>query len=183
MPATHKFTLLDEWGKPHTYETTAFRPSQGGKLRTRVASLLVQPIAAAFYEISKGGDLAGLRDLAVITTGAVTDANNIPIPAGDPRLAQLQALATDKIKGWMSEIDPSRIASAARDALRDMPEELPFQLLEHTLRDGDAMFAQQNFDAAYERNYSELDAAIWEVVQFNGFLSLAGILRQRPTKP
>lgn len=71
--------------------------------------------------------------------------------------------------------DPGKVALALRSALQSLPPDLIPAILEHTFRDGQMLAAEDNFNAAYERNYGELDRAIWEVVQYNDFLLLPGI--------
>lgn len=74
-----------------------------------------------------------------------------------------------------AEGDAGKVALALRSSLQSLPADLIPAILEHTNRDGSPLSVEAVFDDAYERNYAELDGAIWEVVKYNDFLSLPGI--------
>jgi hypothetical protein len=128
MASKHVFTLPDRDGTPHTYETTAFRPTAGSTLRYRLGGLVSDTILVALFELRRGEDG-----------------------------------------------DAGKIGAALRTSLQSISLELIRDVLSTTMRDGMMIAAEGAFDAAYERNYAELDAAIWEVINYNDFLSLPGI--------
>ena len=145
--AKHTFRLKDRTGKEHVYETTAFRLIPGSAVRAQIAAVVAEPLLVAFYEVMKAGDLRSL--IASVADGSAASA--------------------------LSNVDPARIGGSLRTALQALPASMLPAILENTFRDGQMLSVEDNLDEAYERNYGELDAAIWEVVQYNGFLSLPGI--------
>ena len=76
--------------------------------------------------------------------------------------------------GGLSNLDHTALSGAVRQAgqvlLSDTPPKLVRDLLRRAIRDGKPLASDYDFDAAYTRNYGELLAVLWEVVQRNRFL-------------
>lgn len=99
-PEVHKFTLTDRNGTPHAYETTAFRPSVGSRLRAQIAAFIAEPIVVAVYDAVRGQD---------------TDVGKVAAAA---RMA-LQAMPTDLIPAILDTTFRDGMLMSAEGAFDD----------------------------------------------------------------
>ena len=89
----------------------------------------------------------------------------------------LGGLLAGKAGADLSAIGPA--LGSALLGLRDLG--LIHRILAHTHRDGKPLAgggaSVAHFNSAYQRNYGELLAAVWEVVKYNRFLSLPATMQ------
>jgi hypothetical protein len=164
----HTFKLKDEDGGTHTYVVTRHGARKGSLLRARIAALVAEPIAALIYEAAKLGDIR--KAVAVVVASLAPD-SDLTDPSARAELDRQRAEV-------LAIVNPSALATAARNALISLPEDLIFALFEHVTRDGIPIGAdgyEDTFDLVYAGNYVELESALWEVVTYNRFLSLPAI--------
>ena len=159
-----KFTLKDRNGNVKRYEVVAHDPDEGFALSCQVGGLLSGPLLAVFYELARTGNARMAYAVVVASLAAADEAN-------PPTAEQMQQRAL-----ILEKIAPDRISSSIRAALNDVPVSLARRILCKTSREGRPLLDDESFNDAYARNYGELRAAIWEVIDFNGFFSLQDIL-------
>ena len=163
-----RFTLKDEMGASHKYEVTLHPARKGSLLRARLGALVAEPLAMMVYEVVRVGNVQ--QAIAVMLASLASD-DQLTNPG---KRAEIDAKRAE----IMALVDPAKLAVAVKNALLSLPEDLVFALFEHVTRDGIRIGTsgfEDEFDAAYAANYTELEAALWEVVKANRFLSLPAI--------
>lgn len=160
----HTFTLKDRAGNRHEYVVAPHDPDSGFVLSCQLMAAVSPPILAACYELVRTGD-AQTAFAVVVASLAANDDEHPPTPE-----------ALEKRAAILDKIQPERILPAIREALNSIAPELVRSILSRTTRDGNALSNAGYFQSAYTANYGELRAALWEVVDNNGFFSLLDIL-------
>ena len=148
------FRLIDADGRPHAYEVTLHRASEGMPLMWEIAALV-------------SGPLAGLLSLVaplISAVGGASGGRSLRAIVDDPNV-----LAT--VSAALTGADLTSLGRSLQLALAQPGNSaLVMRLLSQTTRDGVALDSPVAFDAAYTANYLELAHAVWEVVLANRFL-------------
>lgn len=157
----HSFTLRGRDGHDHAYTAQLHPGLEGASIHFRLASLGLEPLGRILQQA------LGMEELLAALEGD-KDAEDMP-------LAQLLA----KARGTM---DLAAVGSDLRAALRGDVDMVAMtrDILAFTTRDGKKLSQELHFSAAYRGNYTEMDLALWRVVQLNGFLPLPAGKQSEP---
>lgn len=150
------FRLVDADGRPHAYEVTLHRASEGMPLMWEIAALVAGPLAGLLSLV--GALLAAMRkavnNAPLTVRGAIEDPNIL-----------------DLVQTALGSADLTSLGRSLQLALAQPGNSaLVMRLLAQTTRDGAALDSPVAFDDAYTANYLELARAVWEVVLANRFL-------------
>lgn len=148
------FRLVDADGRPHAYEVTLHRASEGMPLMWEIAALVAGPLAG----------LLSLVAPLISAVGGASGGRSLRAIIEDPAVL---VMVTDSLKG----ADLTSLGRSLQLALAQPGNSsLVTRLLSQTTRDGVALDDPFAFDDAYTANYMELARAVWEVVLANRFL-------------
>lgn len=162
----HTFELNDRDGKPHSYIVDAHPGGEGASLALRIQGLALEPVAE------------GLR--AIVSLPSIQQLGSALKDGGE---APDSSTVIGEVLSTLQQVDLASLGRslgavfARADAL-----ELVRAVLSRTARDGRRLSEPAYFDAAYERNYLEMQRAALEVVQYNGFFPLAELLMASGTE-
>lgn len=157
--STYTFTLKDQNGGEHEYETKPFPGLSGLTHLLKLSSLGLKPIITLLSEIPE----------------AVKD---VPEAAPDIEVSRKEAVA--KVVGDMDFSSLISSLSSIESFLQDEnTAKYLSSLLAHTTRDGFPLYSAKDsivFDVAYQENAVEAVWAIWQVCKVNNFLDYQRIL-------
>ena len=155
------FTLKDAKGVDHKYMVTLHPASEGQALYWTLMSSAAEPLMSIAATIAKSPDF-----IAKFLDGAKDGLEKAIDQEG----------GLDQILTFFASLDLKSVASDLKHAVSaiDMSKFAP-SLLKYTFRDKKPLENEINFDDAYTGNYLELTAAMWKVVEANGFLVMPGI--------
>lgn len=152
-----RFTLKDADGNPHEYVLVRHGATRGQKIMWQLVALGVEPLAQIGAGIVSAAEVFDkLGDLLNVAKGE---------GAGDPSL--------EAIRPMLDAVDLKQLGANIRNAIlsTDMPQ-LTLDLVANMTRDAKGLDKAQNFDAAFQGNYVELQQAVWQSVVRNRFISL-----------
>ena len=134
--------------------------------------------AEHFYEVTPHRHSTGrplVNVLAALLAGPLL--NGLGSLIGGVQEAEAGASLLDSID--LEALDFESMGPAVVEAIGRMPVDLPAKLFAHTMRDGKRLSDEGERAVAFSRNYREEERAIWEVVKYNRFLMLPGILKAK----